>query len=218
MSLFFLFIRDLMNVKFRYLYPSLAVLLPLVGAGFACLLDVIDRGVADERLRSVRALFVLVVALAMMATTQSIFWQPTLATALRAAQSLNQSHVFLGRTLAGACAESELLVAIPDAGAMPYYSRCRIIDYFSLLDPDLVQAAPVSKSERVLARNPDGLILTSYSAHEFAGRLPSEDELYARAADAGFKLVAIIENSSDYYLWIAARSDLDLQRFLNPSG
>ena len=217
-SIFFLFVRDFMNVKFRYLYPSLALLLPLVGAGFACLIDFIERAAGNAQQRSFRTLFVLIVAIATMVITQSIFWRPTFAAALQSATSLKQSHVFLGRSLADACAESELLVAIPDAGAMPYYSRCRIIDYFSLLDPKLVRAPPATKSQRVLARKPDVLILTSHSAQDFIGRIPGEDELFAHALEVGFELVQIVENSTDYYLWIAARPALDLQRYLDTGG
>ncbi|PXY37618.1 hypothetical protein [Prauserella flavalba] len=107
---------------------------------------------------------------------------------------LQRAHVAIGQGLAEAgLPEEARTLAVSDAGAIPYYSDWRSIDYIGLNDEAIAHGA--DPTTVVGKARPTVVIVTSYRP-EIPGEMYGLD---VRAATAGYQLVARIQMREDYW-------------------
>lgn len=130
---------------------------------------------------------------------------------LRSASShyrvLTDVHIPLGKWFGEKSkSHDDLCVALADAGATAFYCRCRVIDFFGLNDVEFART-PMTPA-RLLAREPDFIVLKSKSWEEFSGTetpygLLSDSIHSAPAFHERFRLVNRWMSASPFYcLWV----------------
>ena len=119
--------------------------------------------------------------------------------------ALEHTHVRLGKLLAGfpGGLDGRPVLAVGDAGAIPYFSGWRIVDSFGLNDP-LIGIEGNHDPAYVLAQNPDLVVLVSrkqldYETHE---TMPWEGRLFESVRAAGMTRIAVMGFSPRSHLWI----------------
>jgi hypothetical protein len=127
---------------------------------------------------------------------------------------LNSAHRVLGARLREM---TPGVLAIGDAGAVPYFSRWKTIDTFGLNDRHI--ALHGHDADYVLDQNPDVIVLISNNASEFQPPLAHEKPLREAAVRDGFAKLQTLQFSQGYYLWVMAKPrskiarELDQRRF-----
>ncbi|MHC4661580.1 MAG: hypothetical protein ACYS8W_07815 [Planctomycetota bacterium] len=128
--------------------------------------------------------------------------------------ALERAHIALGKKLALYRARDKTpLLALGDAGAVPYYSNWRTLDTWSLNDPVLAKSKEYD-TEYVLSKNPDVLVLVSVKADEFEPGFEWEMELYDGALRKGMEKIFTLHHSASYHLWLMAQPGSDVWKFL----
>ena len=196
LSLFFLYYawpEHLMCFEERYLFPVLPVAMALSLVGWARLIA--DRFPA--RLLGIGVLLVVslweVDAVAFPARIQNLV---TYGTTLRTA------HGRLGAALAKVASPYTRTIALGDVGALPYYSRWRVIDTMGLND-EHVAITKDQSPEYVFGRGVDAVVLISQSPTAFVPTLGHETAIYQESVRRGFVPVlapAFSGGSYSYYL------------------
>jgi arabinofuranosyltransferase len=121
------------------------------------------------------------------------------------ATGLQRAHQALGDFLAAQAPTGRPgLLAIGDAGTVPYLSSWRTIDTFGLNNP-VVARTGVHDAASVLAQQPDVLVLISKSPWHFVPWLPYESRLHEQALVAGMVKAQVLRFHDEYFLWVLAR-------------
>ena len=129
------------------------------------------------------------------------------------ARMFEGAHVSLGRKLhelrgTGAAP----VLALPDAGAIPYYSDWSTIDTVGLNEPHIARTGDRTPAY-ILSQRPDLVIFNSKSRKQFEPRLPWDQALYDAAHRAGMETIRVI--GPDFYaLWILGHPDSRIAREL----
>jgi hypothetical protein len=117
------------------------------------------------------------------------------------------AHVALGRLLATlAPRHARPVLALGDAGAVPYLSGWHTVDTFGLND-ERIAVTGAHDPAHVLAAAPDVLVLISKHPWHVVPWLPWEGGLHDAAAADGFAPAKVLRFADDYYLWVMARPD-----------
>jgi arabinofuranosyltransferase len=120
------------------------------------------------------------------------------------APGLQRAHAPLGRFLRENPPPGRAgVLAIGDAGAVPYHSGWRTIDTFGLNEPTIARTG-VHDPAPVLAKRPDVLVLISKSPWHFLPWLPYEAALHDAAVAAGMVKSNVLRFADDYFLWSLA--------------
>ncbi len=206
---FFVVPAHIMGYGWRFLYPATPIALAVAGSGTATAAAWVLRRSPGLRCGSLGGLVIgLVVAgsVAMMARETV-----GLITAnRRTAAAMHRAHVPLGKLLEHISRPQDHLLAIGDAGAVPYYSRWRTIDTFGLNDRVIARSGK-HDSAYVLDQQPDLLVLISSSQDEFRARLEWEVGLLGDARARGMKRVGVVTYlPGSYYLWLLAKPGSDV--------
>lgn len=188
---FFCVPRHLMGFESRFLFPIVPTLTVLAVAAL------------DVRIQAPRSieLGVGAVVIALLSYGPGRLWSTRavrLAPLLAYAEGLERAHIRLGRALADHPAR---LLALGDAGAVPYYARGRTIDTFGLNEPMVALTRPYPTGY-VLEQHPDLLVLISRSPTVFDPPLPHERLLYDAALVQGYLVWRTLEFDSAYHLWL----------------
>jgi hypothetical protein len=200
---FFLFPRPTMTYNWRYLFPVTPLLVALAARGLA---------VATDRLecRPLPTLALLAApVLALVVATGLLSDAPRVTSAqLAYARGLDRAHVALGRALAPLArrAGPAPLVALSDAGAVPYYSDWRALDLFGLNEPSIALTGSRDPAW-VMARHPDVIVLVSTSADRFVPlRWNTYEAPILRACLAGgmARIARFTFEPGGYFLWAMA--------------
>lgn len=132
----------------------------------------------------------------------------------RLARGLEASHVSLGKALRHcgnvSGATDGLLLAIGDAGAVPYFSGWRTLDTFGLNNPRIALSGH-RDPDYILAHKPDVLVLLSRNEREFTPILPWEGALHQVAVDRGYEYLGYKPFTEGYYLWVLVPSGSHLR-------
>jgi hypothetical protein len=110
---------------------------------------------------------------------------------------LQRAHVAIGEGLAQADVPERLrTVALHDAGAIPYYSGWRAIDYIGLNDEQIAHGADPTR--RVVDAHPTVLIVRGYTPEV----PPDAYGLNVTAATKGYELVATVPMRENYFMHV----------------
>jgi len=202
LSLFFLFPHHIMAYQLRFLFPLFPLGCVVAGVGAAHLMEWL-RAVSPRpafQWRGAGWAICVVAALGMLTDLPDI-----LAEKRAYGTGMRNAHLALAKRLASLRPENRTpVLAIGDAGAVPYYSQWKTIDTFGLNDPDTATTGR-RDAARILSRRPDLVVLISAAPDAFQAMLPWEQEIYARSVREGMVRVATYTFSPDkYYLWVLA--------------
>jgi hypothetical protein len=204
-----------MNFDYRYAMPAAGVVAAVAGIGFARLCAL----AADSQPRRAGAL-ASVLALAASAGLAATGYEPARA-ALRErrayGQALAGTYVRLGRVLADYRHDAGRVpvLAIGDAGAVPYYSKWRVIDTFSLNDPAIAIGGRDDPGY-VLDQNPDLVAVVSEQGSEFRAHWANRHDgaLFEAARARGMEPAVILTFSARSYLYLMADPGSGIARYL----
>ena len=208
---FFIIPQHQMGYESRYLYPLTPLLLAVSMAGLSQTLAMLAPwwNSLTRRRRQLLFAFVALVAMVMGSEYLSHGMMQTLAGKRDYGTGLGQAHVALGKYLhnfpGGA---PRPLVGFNDAGAIPYFSGWRGLDFWGLNDETIALKGKhePAYSDYILGRRPDLVVLGSTSATSYKPTFPWEIGLYRRCLKSGMKCVKVGTYLPDvYYLWLLAK-------------
>lgn len=201
LGLYYLLPEPVMAYGHRYFHPLVPLLAVLASRGAVLLFSVVR-----ERFGEGRAAFayggIVVLALGGFGGRDKHVWEDI----EQYASGLRNAHVRLGRLLARRAGEPGAVLAIADAGAVPYYSGWETVDTFGLNDPHIARTGDHSAAY-VFSRRPSLVVLLSWRSDVFQARLPWEQGLFTECVRRGMTLVGVLEFASGYYLWLMAAPD-----------
>lgn len=188
----------IMGYCWRYLYPALPLAAAAAGVGVASLLG---RSGANGWRRGIA----LAALAGLLWVAHAAGMSEARAFATRYAPGLAAAHAPLAAQLAALRQPDRTQVlAIGDAGLVPYRSGWRTIDTFGLNEPAIARTGRHDPAP-VLAAQPDVLVGISRSPWQFVPWLAWEGDLVRLAGDAGFLRAKVLRFTSDYFLWVHAR-------------
>lgn len=210
---FFAFPAHIMGYAWRFLYPASPVAIVVAGVGTATAVAFLAR-LKPGALRTVVIGLVIAASAGLMARQT-----PELIDSNRSyAAALGRAHVPLGETLAQMPSPEQRVLAIGDAGAVPYLSGWRTIDTFGLNDRVIARSEEYD-ADYVLDQQPDLLVLISSSRDEFEPHLEWETGLLREARERGYERIgALTYMPGSYYLWLMAQPGSDVARKLSAAG
>jgi hypothetical protein len=208
-----------MDFDYRYATPALPLVLALAGSGFARLAELVLRSTHSARKGSMRwqALALSAVAAGALAAQS---WDPA-RNSLRERRAyglaLEGTNARLGRLLADFRERSGRtpLMALGDVGAIPYYSRWRALDTFSLNDPAIAIGGRDDPAY-VLDQNPDLVIAVSTSAQEFRPHWANRHDgpLFEAARARGMRPAVILTFSAASFLFVLSEPGSEIETYL----
>ena len=211
MVLYLLLPQHLMGYGHRYFQPLVPVLAAVSARGALLILAAVR-----ERLGAAKAAAAYA-ALAILALGATV---PRHEAADRNfaqyATGLRNAHVRLGKLL-GRYGQQDMenpILAIADAGAVPYYSGWETVDTFGLNDPHIARTGDHSPAY-VFSRRPTVVVLISVRRAVFQAQLPWEQALYAECLRRGLAPAAVLEFAPAYHLWVMAPPDGPLSRHVS---
>jgi arabinofuranosyltransferase len=201
---FYLFPNHILGFDWRFLFPAVPFLFSIGGIGLGMLLNLIEtktlsdsRNARGARIHLTRALILLSVVICIGALPS----QRKISEKENYASGMFKAHIPLGQHLAKfPHDESSPILAISDAGAVPYYSGWRTIDTFGLNEP-YIATSGVRDPVYVLDQHPDLLVVISKDPYTFNPRLDFEGGLYIEAIKRGMTVALVMEFFDGYYLW-----------------
>jgi hypothetical protein len=214
--LFFAFPEAVMNFDWRYLYPTVPLLAALSARGLENVILMIR-----ERAR-IRGLAVAATTIWVAVWTVGDLRSACVNLRERRlyARCFERAHVSLGtylRAYVSASGGERPVLAIGDAGAVPYISGWRSIDSFGLNDVRIARTGSREPGP-ILDAAPDVVVLLSRARDSFEARLPWEADLFAGCRDRGLCRVAVFEYDSEYFLWCMADPASAVGRHLDRAG
>jgi arabinofuranosyltransferase len=202
-----------MNFDFRYSVPAIGPIAAAAGLGFARL----SRLAAEATPRRATGPAIALATLVLFSASWFELARDGLRERRAYGLALESTYVRLGRILADYRAGSDRspLLAIGDAGAIPYYSGWRVIDTFSLNDPAIAIAGR-DDPEYVLDQRPDVVGVVSDKGPEFHAHWANRHDgpLFEAALAHGMKPAVILAFSARSYLYLMAQPDSDIARYL----
>jgi hypothetical protein len=203
-----------MDFDYRYCMPAAPIAFAIAGAGFARLALLV------AALRPAQRALVPGFTLAAVALVVASSAEPArLALRERRAygQALANSYYRLGHVLADyrrGAARAPVL-AIGDAGAIPYYSGLHVIDTYSLNDPAIAIDGRDDPAY-VLDQDPDLVAVVSEQGPEFHAHWANRHDgpLFEAARARGMQPAVILTFSAQSFLYLMAQPDSDIARYL----
>jgi hypothetical protein len=197
LMLFFLFPSHRIPYHVRYFFPVLPLVCAVAGCGVATLLHGASSwisGGARRRSAMIACALALTAAIGLANLTNL---RPDGVRKVAAfygyyTRMLQSRHIALGKTLANVSRGlgRRPVLAIADAGAVPYYSKWHTIDSFGLNDAHIAVTGDHDPAY-VLAQSPDLVILLSWRPKPFKPMFPWEGDLYEACQRAGMKVLRI---------------------------
>jgi arabinofuranosyltransferase len=203
-----------MDFDFRYCMPAAPVAFAIAGAGFAQIAQLVAEW------RPVRAPIpvLAVVAIALVAASSYEPARDALRERRAYGEALAGTHVRLGHVLAdyrGTAAAAPPLLAIGDAGAIPYYSGLRVIDTYSLNDPAIAIEGR-DEPAYVLDQRPDLVVVVSEQGREFHAHWANRHDgpLFEACRARGMQPAVILTFSARSFLYVMAQPGSEIARHL----
>lgn len=212
---FFLFVSPIMGYDFRFLYPLLAVILVLAGAGLALILEK-TAGLFQEVRKSwlavswVSLLVLFLFSWNNLPRTSAIFTHK-----LDYANGLLDNHIEIGKTLAQINVEDQNpLLVVTDAGAIPYYSGWETIDAGGLNDPNIAVGL-VDAHDYIFSSDPDVMVLTSNDINTFQTDSSFVKSLYYSATTGEMEIISRTPFYQGDSIWVLAKSNSEIAKSLS---
>jgi arabinofuranosyltransferase len=200
-SAYFLNIEHIMGFGHRYFFPFVPILSMLSGLGVSLLTAKLPSKYGVW----IRTAFLLLISIA--AASGFLATKRISNSFLTYSQGMDRAHIALGHTLAKVQWSSTPIIAIGDAGAVPYYSRLETIDTFGLNDPDIATHFHADRSGYLLSKNPTIVVFISFHDETFESPLEHEKALYRSCIDNGYTRQVTFMFGENYYLWVLWRPD-----------
>jgi len=201
--------RPAMGFYLRLFWPVLPLVLLLSGASLARLAAAIRPAWLVTVPAAALAVFPLVRDMAPVRLPTAPAAAPVRRTAVAVGEILATVHGPLADWVRAN--HPQATVALTDCGLLPWASDASIIDLWGLNDPEIARSG--FDPDRVLARQPDLLVLASRSATEFAPRFAMDGALQAHPVVARdyrrvrtFTWSNDVDGSGDYSLWVYERN------------
>lgn len=216
--IFFLFPYHAMSFTFRFLYPIVPMLFVIAAIGIALIFSwTRDRLNANGKSGGIIAAFLVLLICAILAGSTMSTAKVGIAEAVRYGNALRDVHIRLGKALALVSEPMhgirEMVLAIPDAGAVPYYSGWTTIDTGGLNDRTIA-TTDVEIGEYVVSRNPDLVIINSTTRDVFTPNVPFEGPLFNACIEHGLRPAVSIDFMGSYYLWLMTDPDGGFAEYL----
>jgi hypothetical protein len=214
-----LFPANIMDYEARFCFPAAPLLFALAGYGLAVWLSrlrvlLVARGAPGSGL-AVALVVAAVVLASWLGLSQRHAW--VVFDRRSYGMALEHTHVRLGKLLADfpGARERRPLLAIGDAGAVPYFSGWHILDSFGLNDP-VIGIEGNRDPAYVLERDPDLVVLVSreqleYQTHE---TMPWEGRLFEAVRAAGMTRIAVMSFSPRSHLWVMGDAQSEVARYV----
>lgn len=198
--------QTIQGFNFRFLYP----LVPFIGVMASIGAGVVITSFARAGERSHRGGMVTLLVLGLCIITPLVFLNGYAANqqlSIGLYKGSMSAHIPLAKRLAlyEHKGERPPVLAISDAGAVPYYSGWHTIDFWSLNDEHLVFAGHDPKY--VISFRPDVVVLVSRMEKEFVQHNYQGTDIYWEAMAAGMYPVRVMsfkKGSSGFFLWVMA--------------
>jgi len=201
---FFTIPQHIMGFQWRFLYPISPLLIILLIGGVSLAFNESSCFIKSLNLRLVPVILVtgIIGAGFVRPLPQNLIFASDYT------KGLNNAHIILGKVLNSISdADFANVVAVGDAGAIPYYSMWMVIDTFGLNDPFIARTWNHDPAY-VFAKDPDVVVLISSSPDVFIARLSWEQKIYEDSIRRGYKKVkSLVFYENNYYLWIMAIPD-----------
>ena len=207
---FFMYPEPIMNFEWRYLQPTVPLFAALAARGLMEMRAILSASNRWSRL----ALPLVLGLLALYAASDLRMARIAVRERTRYAAGLERAHVRLGlllRDRAAAVPGGDPVLAIADAGAVPYLSGWRTIDTFGLNDVTIATQGTHDPAQ-VFDEDPSLVVLLSLDREEFRPRLAWEADLFRACEERGWRRAAVFEFDVDYYLWCMAPAGAALER------
>jgi arabinofuranosyltransferase len=194
-----------MGYAWRFDFPVIPFLFVLLAIGIARLHACIESGTSSSR-NGIRipamcmAWLICLLPAGLLATAPGrIRWVQAYVKGVR------NAHLALGNRLRSLnSSTSPPVIALCDAGIIPYYSEWRTIDFCGLNNASLALSGK-HNPEQVLSQNPDLVVLVSRKADSYEERFPGEQALYTSSSEKGMRRMKTLTFLPDaYYLWVMA--------------
>jgi len=206
-----------MDFEWRYCFPAFPLWCAAGGYGFAALLQ---RASSFHKRRPLVPIIVCLLLVLFLGLQWTWSLKPARAAMLERrayGNALMHAHVEFARLLSvfRETQPSTPLLAIGDAGAVPYFSRWEVIDIAGLNDP-VIGAEGLRDPEAVLSRRPDLVVLVSQRADRFIPNVwfPWETKLYEAVRQAGMRRLGLVPFSAACHLWIMGIPDSPIGLYL----
>ncbi|MBM4031993.1 MAG: hypothetical protein FJ291_09430 [Planctomycetes bacterium] len=198
----------LMSHGLRYFHPLVPLIAALAARGTLLVLSAARERLGEGRMVVVHACLVLLGLVAIVPRHEA-----KERGFLQYARGLREAHIRLGKLLRGHAGGGEAVLAIADAGAVPYYSGWETVDTFGLNDRHIARTGDHSPAY-VLARRPTLVVLLSSREDQFNPLLRWERELFDGCLQLGMERVGALRAAPEYYLWLMAHPGSEVARRL----
>lgn len=192
---FYLVPRHIMGYGFRFLVPVLPSLVALACAGASGVL-------ARRELQDRWGVGLVALLLLLQGGVLGRSWPSNLELARDYSRGLEAAHLTLARHLRAVDDTGIRLVAVEDAGAIPYVSGWRGLDLLGLNDESIAYGG--FQADQVLLRQPDAVVLVSRRADPYVPWEWDNDDLHAKLLDSGYRTAGVVTFDPRYHLHVLA--------------
>lgn len=212
--LFYLIPVHMMGFNWRFVYPTAPVLMALGGYGGYQLARLWAALLREKEFpQASRMLVACLVGACLLGAGYLTTAPATLAEVRVMAQGLHGAHVRLGVLLQEYPAERPMVLAIGDAGAVPYYSRWETVDLIGLNDQQMAFAT-APQVEYFLSMRPDLVVIGSRAADAFVRPDSWQARYYEASIASGMADLGALRFGREDYLWLVADPESELYGFL----
>ena len=212
----YLFPEHIMGYNWRFLYPTVPLIFALASYGSFVLYLAIDMysksmpKVSQLKLFAV-LLIIFSVQLIPLSSAGLVFNE-----ANDIAYGMKNVYTRLGKALHDFDTDMSSLMAIGDAGAIPYYSQWEVIDILGLNNRKIA-LSDLPEVEYMAQLNPDLVVIASQEKGEFVRDQPNDRQAkyFNKAIELGMVKIRALMVSEGYYLWLLAYEESEIAQYLD---
>ncbi len=201
--------EPIMAYDFRFLFPALVPLVMLSTRFCVELIDIaklarpkVIRDVHEIYATIWRFRYLLPILIVLLTPASRVITVHEVA--IDYSQGLTNAHVAIGHYLRQN-APVNAIVAVGDAGAIPYYSGLRAIDTYGLLTPGVFNESGYN-ADFVFKFEPDYIVIISSDASELKPFITQEIALINHPDFAYYTSIGVYSFNSGYNLWLMMRT------------
>lgn len=203
--------RHIMGYNHRFLFPIFPVLLVLAALGLVIGYERLARGGAPKLL----GFGVIAAPIVWYFTDVTLTWTRVRSSRFAYRSILERAHVPLAERLRAIDPSGSSIVAVQDAGTIPFVSGWNAIDLCGLND-ETIAFSGLDTGE-IIQRNVDVVVLNSRKQGEHS-HWDWDHDLYQKYLARGFEQVTVIKARKRYFLFVLARPGTRAHRQLSQFG
>ncbi len=207
---FYLIPRHIMGYSHRFLFPIFPLLSLLAAYG---LVNGYDR-LARFKMPQLAAYSVAALPVAWYFADVSASWTKVRDSRDAYRSLLERAHIPLAERLRAIDASGHSVVAVQDAGVIPFLSRWNALDLCGLNDETIAFSG--LDTDEIVSRQVDVVVLNSYKKGEYS-HWDWDRLLYEKYLASGFEQVTVLQGRKRYFLFVLARPGTPAHRELSRS-